>query len=58
MPHIHGDPPPNALAASALMCAFCDERIMSMITDAMDAAGYEYPDPPPASLTDPRRPMQ
>jgi len=58
MPHIQGEPPPNALAASALMCAFCDERIMSMITDAMDAAGYEYPDPPPASLTDPRRPMQ
>ena len=58
MPHIHDDPPPNALAASALMCAFCDERIMSMITDAMEAAGYEYPDPPPASLTDPSRPMQ
>ena len=58
MPHIHDDPPPNALAASALMCAYCDERILSMITQAMDAAGYEYPDPPPASLTDPRRPMQ
>ena len=58
MPHIHGDPPPNALAASALMCAFCDERIMSMTTQAMDASGYEYPDPPPTSLTDPRDPSR
>jgi hypothetical protein len=35
LPHIHGDPPPNALAASALMCAYVDKRIMSYITDAM-----------------------
>jgi len=51
LPHIHGDPPPNALAMSALMCAYHDERIMAMIKDAMDAAGYEYLDPPPPSLT-------
>ena len=51
LPHIHRDPPPNAVAMSALMCAFHDERIMAMIKDAMDAAGYQYPDPPPRSLT-------
>ena len=51
LPHIHGDPPPNALAASALMCAYFDKRIMAYITDAMSAAGYEYPDPPLTSLT-------
>ena len=51
LPHIHGDPPPNALAMSALICAYHDERIMAMIKDAMDAAGYEYLDPPPPSLT-------
>jgi hypothetical protein len=56
LPHIHGDPPPNALAASALMCAYLDESIMSTITDAMSAAGYEYPDPPLDSLTVPRSP--
>jgi hypothetical protein len=47
LPHIHEDPPPNALAASALMCAYSDDRIFSMITEAMAKAGYEYPDPPP-----------
>jgi hypothetical protein len=40
IPHIHGDPPPNAMAASALMCAYCDERIMSMIIEAMDATAH------------------
>ena len=35
LPHIHVDPPPNAVAASALMCAYFDDRIMSMITEAM-----------------------
>jgi hypothetical protein len=39
LPHMHGDPPPNAVAASALMCAYLDESIMSMITNAMSAAG-------------------
>ena len=47
LPHIHEDPPPNALAASALMCAYSDERIFSMITEAMAKGGYEYPGPPP-----------
>jgi hypothetical protein len=56
LPHIHGDPPPNALAASALMCAYFDKRIMSFITDAMSGAGYEYPDPPLESLTAPGDP--
>jgi hypothetical protein len=56
LPHIHGDPPPNALAASALMCAYFDQRIMSLITDAMSVAGYEYPNPPLESLTAPREP--
>ena len=28
-----------------------DERIMAMIKDAMDAAGYEYLDPPPSLST-------
>ncbi len=51
LPHIHTDPPPNAIAMSALMCAYHDKRIMAMIKDAMDAAGYEYLDPPPSSLT-------
>jgi len=40
IPHIHGDPPPNAMAASALMYAYCDERIMSMIIEAMDATAH------------------
>ena len=35
LPHIHDDPPPNALAASALMCAWSDDRIFSMITAAL-----------------------
>jgi hypothetical protein len=52
LPHIHGDPPPNAVAASALMCAYFDKQIMSTITDAMNAAGYEYPHPPLDSLRD------
>jgi hypothetical protein len=30
---------------SALMCAYHDKRIMALIKDAMDAAGYEYLDP-------------
>ena len=51
LPHIHEDPPPNALAMSALMCAYHDERIMALIKDAMNAAGYEYPGPPPDRLT-------
>lgn len=38
LPHIHGDPPPNALAASALMCAYSDERIFSMIAEEMRKA--------------------
>ena len=41
LPHIHVDPPSNAVAASALMCAYFDERIMSMITEAMASAGYD-----------------
>ena len=58
LPHIHGDPPPNALAASALTCAYFDKRIMAYITEAMSAARYEYSDPPPRSpggLRDPSR---
>jgi hypothetical protein len=51
LPHIHSDPPPNAIAMSALMCAYHDKQIMAMIKDAMAAAGYEYLDPPPSSLT-------
>jgi len=58
LPHIHGDPPPNALAASALMCAYFDKRIMAYITDAMSAAGYEYSDPPPRSPGGPRDPSR
>jgi hypothetical protein len=50
LPHIHEDPPPNATAMSALMCAYHDKRIMALIREAMDAAGYEYLDPP-QSLT-------
>lgn len=49
LPHIHENPPPNALAASALMCAYSDERIFSMITAAMREAGHDYLDPPPTS---------
>jgi hypothetical protein len=30
--------------------AYHDKRIMAIVKDAMDAAGYEYLDPPP-SLT-------
>ena len=51
LPHIHEDPPPNAIAMSALMCAYHDERIMAMIKEAMDAAGHQYLDPPPSTLT-------
>jgi hypothetical protein len=54
LPHLHTDPPANAVAASALMCAYFDERIMSMITHAMASAGYEYPGPPIESVTEPR----
>jgi hypothetical protein len=54
LPHIHVDPPSNAVAASALMCAYFDERIMSMITEAMASAGYEYPGPPIRSVAEPR----
>jgi hypothetical protein len=50
LPHIHSDPPPNAIAMSALAFAYHDKRIMAIVKDAMDAAGYEYLDPPP-SLT-------
>jgi hypothetical protein len=46
LPHIHEDPPPNAVAASALMCAYSDDRIFSMITEAMRKAGQESLDPP------------
>ena len=52
LPHIHFDPPPNAMAASALMCAYFDERLMSMITEAMASAGYQYPGPPIESITE------
>ena len=51
LPHIHEDPPPNAVAMSALMCAYQDERLMKMIAEAMSNAGYEYPGPPPGPLT-------
>jgi len=51
LPHVHTDPPPNAVAMAALMCAYHDKRIMEVIKEAMDAAGYEYLDPPPSSLT-------
>ena len=50
LPHIHEDPPPNALAMSALMCAYRDPQMMKLILEAMDNAGYEYPGPPPDSL--------
>jgi hypothetical protein len=56
LPHIHDNPPRNAKAASALMCAYSDERLMSMITDAMDTAGYEYPGPAPESMRSAREP--
>ncbi len=46
LPHIHENPPPNALAASALMCAFSDERIFSMIIAAMREAGHGRLDQP------------
>jgi hypothetical protein len=54
LPHVHVDPPDNALAASALMCAYFDDRIMEMITNAMTSAGYQYPGPPIESVTEPR----
>ena len=50
LPHIHSDPPPKASAMSALVFADHDKRIMTIVKDAMHAAGYEYLDPPP-SLT-------
>jgi hypothetical protein len=49
-----GGRPPNAVAASALMCAYFDERIMKMIAEAMISAGYEYPGPPIESVSEPR----
>jgi hypothetical protein len=39
LPHIHQDPPPNAVAASALICAYSDDRIFSLILEAMREAG-------------------
>jgi hypothetical protein len=51
LPHIHSEPPPNARAMSALMFAYHDKKIMRMIEDAMEAAGFEYLDPPPSSCT-------
>ncbi|HZR09517.1 MAG TPA: hypothetical protein VFA79_13120 [Myxococcales bacterium] len=51
LPHIHGDPPANALAASALMCAWSDHRIFSMITAAMREAGQDSAHPPSDQLT-------
>jgi hypothetical protein len=51
LPHIHGDPPPNALAASALLCAWSDDRIFSMITAAMRDAAQDAPHPRPDELT-------
>ena len=58
LPHIHVDPPANAVAASALMCAYFDDRIMSMITEAMASAGYEYPGPPIETISKPREPSE
>ena len=52
LPHIHGDPPPNALAASALTCAYSDERIFSMIAEEMRKAfgsPAQQPGPPDPS---------
>jgi len=54
LPHVHVDPPDNAVAASVLMCAYFDERIMKMIMSAMASAGYEYPGPPIESVSEPR----
>lgn len=53
LPHIQEDPPPNALAASALVCAWSDDRIFSMITHAMSKSGDESPEPPPAEPAPP-----
>ena len=47
LPHIHENPPRNALAMSALMFAYHDRRLMRLIRKAMKAAGFEYLDPPP-----------
>ena len=55
LPHVHGDPPDNALAVSALMCAYFDERIMEMVANAMATAGYQYPGPPIKSVSEPPR---
>ena len=54
LPHVHGDPPDNAVAASMLMCAYFDERIMTMVAEAMANAGYEYPSPPIRSVSEQR----
>lgn len=51
LPHIHDDPPPNALAASALMCAYSDDRIFSMITAAMREGGLQSIRPARDGLT-------
>jgi hypothetical protein len=47
LPHVHEKPPRNALAMSALMFAYHQPRLMRLIEDAMEAAGFEYLDPPP-----------
>ncbi|HYR50291.1 MAG TPA: hypothetical protein VES90_08915 [Candidatus Eisenbacteria bacterium] len=51
LPHVHENPPDNAVAMSALMCAYQDDRMMRTILDAMKSAGYEFPGPPPEGLT-------
>lgn len=48
LPHARGKPRPNAVSMSVLMCAHADEKMMKLIQEAMDSAGYEYPGPPPS----------
>lgn len=58
LPHSRGDPAPNATAASALTCAYCDERIMTMILDALADGGDAQPGPAPGPPPRERSQMQ
>jgi hypothetical protein len=49
LPHDAGKPRPSAVSMSILMCAYGDPAIMNLIQQAMDSAGYQYPDPAPGS---------
>lgn len=58
LPHSHGDPAPNARAVSALTCAYCDERLMAMILEAMAEGGGDQPGPLPGPPARQRSQMQ